>query len=115
MHTTPSYTKTDAKFLADVSNKENRKVEANNSQKAIIQYFLPTGTDRAALADRNVDSKMDGGNHTTTAVVDKRKRREVEPSPQKNDASMFNAVDDVDEDGGEASILKKLVQSILLP
>ena len=95
-------------------------MEANNSQKAIIQYFLPTGdstgTDRAALADRNVDSKMDGGNHTTSAVgVDKRKRREVEPSPQKNDASMFNAVDDVDEDGGEASILKKLVQSILLP
>lgn len=98
-------------------------MEANNSQKAIVQYFLPTGdssssgtgSGRAALAERNVDSKMDGRNHTTTAVVDKRKRREVEPSPQKNDASMFNAVDDVDEDGGEASILKKLVQSMLLP
>ena len=90
-----------------------------NGQKAIAHFFLPVGDSsgsgnngsRKALAERAMDTNKQ------TVVLDKRKRKEVEPSPNKNDATnMFNAIDDDDEDGGgEASILKKLVHSILLP
>jgi len=123
---------TDAKLLVEESSKENRKVGVNmqlqkdqqpqkNGQKVIAHFFLPIGDSsgsgssnngsRKALAERAMDTNKQ------TVVLDKRKRKEVEPSPNKNDATnMFNAIDDDDEDGGgEASILKKLVHSILLP
>ena len=92
-----------------------------NGQKAIAHFFLPIGDSsgsgssnngsRTALAERAMDTT-----NKQTVVLDKRKRKEVEPSPNKNDVSnMFNAIEDDDEDVGEASILKKLVHSILLP